>query len=323
VTLFFSLLSTLTEKEMIPQTNSLQAFLELSSEQIAQIVRSYGSKTCVFPFNGTRRWFLLEHEEVLDQYKDPNEAYSDIAGSRYLEMYDLVFKHGLDTLLVPTFGGETVLNRGEEYMQSVGIGLSRLATHPDFVSFYQEHQVRVRFYGDYRAKLGGTPYAYIVDLFDQITAETQHNNKYRLFYGVFADDYIEPIAKLTIEYFKKTGRPPTKRELIEAYYGEYIEKVDIFIGYEKFTVYDYPLLAWGGESLYFTVAPSLYITKSQLRKLLYDYLYISPVYEIDYLTMPPDDFETMRNFYAINRDAIFGIGEMRNGIWYPKSGVKE
>jgi len=297
-------------------------FVSLTSEEIATIVRNKGSKVCIFPFNGTRRWFLLEHGQDLDQDTDPSKAYSDIAGKRYLEMYNLVFRHGLDTLLVPTFGGE-ILDRGDEYMKNIGVGLARLATHPDFVSFYHEHQVRVRFYGDYRAKLAGTPYAYIIDLFDQITEETQQNNQHRLFYGVYADDYIEPIAKLTVEYFKKMGRVPTKRELIEIYYGEYVEKADIFIGFEKFNVYDYPLLAWGEESLYFTVAPSLYMNETQLRKLLYDYLYLRPVQDPDYFTMPAEDFEAMRNFYATNRDAIFGIGEMRSGIWYPKSGVKE
>jgi hypothetical protein len=39
--------------------------------------------------------------------------------------------------------------------------------------------------------------------------------------------------------------------------------------------------------------------------------------------MPAQDFEAMRHFYEINREATFGVGEMRGGIWYPKSRVKE
>jgi hypothetical protein len=31
----------------------------------------------------------------------------------------------------------------------------------------------------------------------------------------------------------------------------------------------------------------------------------------------------MRKFFEINREATFGIGEMRGGNWYPKPGLKE
>jgi hypothetical protein len=39
--------------------------------------------------------------------------------------------------------------------------------------------------------------------------------------------------------------------------------------------------------------------------------------------MPEEDFEKMRSFYKENSEIAFGIGEMRGGIWYPKSGVRE
>jgi hypothetical protein len=35
--------------------------------------------------------------------------------------------------------------------------------------------------------------------------------------------------------------------------------------------------------------------------------------------MPEEDFETMRRFYQVNHEVTFGVGEMRGGIWYPKS----
>ena len=40
---------------------SFEHFLQLSAEEIAAVVRASGEKVCVFPVNGTRRWFLLEH----------------------------------------------------------------------------------------------------------------------------------------------------------------------------------------------------------------------------------------------------------------------
>jgi tuberculosinol/isotuberculosinol synthase len=295
-------------------------FLKLSSEEIAKIVGAGGSQVCVFPFNGTRRWFLLEHGR--ENHADPAQAYIDLTSNRYVEMYQMLFDHGLDTIVAPVFGGE-ILNRGDEYMEQIGVGMALLAEYPCFLSFYEKYDVRVRFYGDYRKELAGTRYAYLIDLFDEVSQKTAKNKSYRLFYGVFGTDATEAIAGFSVRYHQQTGRVPTRRELIELYYGEYIEKANIFVGFEKFNVFDYPMLGWGEESLYFTVSPSLYMSERQLRNILYDYIYLRPVQDPDYFTMPAQDFEAMRHFYEINREATFGVGEMRGGIWYPATRIQE
>jgi tuberculosinol/isotuberculosinol synthase len=288
-------------------------FLNLSTEEIARIVRADRTKTCVFPFNGTRRWFLLEYGREFNG--DAAKSYVELTIQGYITVYKLVFDHGLDNIVAPVFGGE-ILNRGEEYMREIGAGMSLFATHPAFIEFYKEYDVRVHFYGDYRKQLNNTPYAYICDAFDEITRQTAHHKGRALYYGVCADDATVTIAELAIRYYQDTGRHPSRRELIEQYYGEYIEKADIFIGYEKFNVFDYPMLGWGEESLYYTVAPSLYMNDNLLRNILYDYIYLRPVQDPDYFTMPEEDFEAMRHFYEVKREAAFGVGEMRGGIWY-------
>lgn len=295
-------------------------FLDLPADEVARIVQSTGSKTCVFPFNGTRRWFLLEYGR--DFNGDASQNYVELTTHGYINTYKLVLDHGIDTIVAPVFGGE-IMNRGEEYMREIGANMFLLATHPAFLEFYEEYGVRVHFYGDYRKKLSGTPYETISASFDEVTRKTAHHTRSRLFYGVWADDSTETIAELSVKYFQKNGKIPTRRNLIKEYYGEFVEKADLFIGFEKFTVFDYPMLAWGEESLYFTVAPSLYMSDHQLKNILYDYLYLRPVQDPDYFTMPEDDFETMRKFYKANRDITFGVGELRGGIWYPRLEIKE
>jgi len=297
-----------------------EKFINLSTDELAKLVRGDRTKTCVFPFNGTRRWFLLEYGREFNG--DAAKNYVELTTQGYIAVYKLIFDHGLDNIVAPVFGGE-IFNRGEEYMREIGASMSLLATHPVFVEFYKEYDVRVHFYGDYRRQLQDTPYVYICDSFDEITRQTMHHKGRALFYGVCADDATVTISELAIKYYQDTGRHPTRRELIEQYYGEYIEKADIFIGYEKFNVFDYPMLGWGEESLYYTVAPSLYMNKRQLRNILYDHLYLRPVQDPDYLTMPEEDFDAMREYYEANREVTFGIGEMRGGIWYAKPGLKE
>lgn len=297
-----------------------QEFLDLPMEELAKITRADRSRVCVFPFNGTRRWFVLEHGR--DVNDDAAKRYIEATTQGYISTYKLVFDHGVDTILAPVFGAE-IFTRGEEYMREIGAGMSLLATHPAFVEFYEKYDIRVHFYGDYRKQLGDSPYAYICDTFDEITQKTAHHARRRLFYGVCAEDATATIAELSIKHYQDTGKTPSRREIIERYYGEYIDKADIFIGFEKFTVFDYPMLGLGDESLYFTVAPSLYMNERQLRNILYDHLYLRPAPEPDYYSMPAEDFEHMRRFYQFHREETLGIGAIIGGVWYERSHTKD
>jgi tuberculosinol/isotuberculosinol synthase len=294
---------------------SLKEFLSLPNEEVARLVRAAGPQVCVFPINGTRRWFALEH--AAEAAGDPVHAYIDFTGRQHIDLYRLCFDHGLDTLLTPVFGSE-LLTRGDEYMRKIGAeGLARLATHSDFLSFYQNYNVRVHFYGDYRKQLADTSFSYLSGLFDHISKHTARNTRYRLFYGVFANDATETLAELSVRQFQNTGKIPSRTELVEMYYGEYVDPATLFIGFDKFSVFDYPMLGLGEENLYFTVAPSLYLTETGLRSILYDSLYLRPVKEPDYYTMSPSDKAYMEEFYKANAGRIFGVGKIHNSMWYP------
>jgi tuberculosinol/isotuberculosinol synthase len=297
-----------------------EKFLSLTNEEVAKILRAGGSRVCVLPFNGTRRWFLLEYGR--DYKEDAAQRYVEVTIEATIRACKLIFDHGIDTFIMPVFGGE-IMDRGEEYMREIGAAMILIATHPVFIDFYKEYDIRIHFYGDYCKQLAGTPYEHVCNAFDEITRQTAHHKTRRLFYGVCGDDATETIGELAVGYYQEHGAAPSRRQLIEMYYGEYIEKADVFIGYEKFNVFDYPMLGWGEESLYYMAAPSFYLNQTLLRKILYDYIYLRPVQDPDYFTMPEEDFEAMRHFYQVNREVAFGVGEMRGGIWYSKSGVKE
>jgi tuberculosinol/isotuberculosinol synthase len=293
----------------------LDAFLQLPCEEVARLVRESGPKVVVFPINGTRRWFMLEHGH--EQWDDPVEAYLDIVGKQTIELAKLIFGHGIDTLLIPVIGREMLETR-ENYMEQLGArGLARVAEHPDFLSFYRDYGIRVRFYGDYRKKMLPTPYAHLVASFDEVSEKTNQNGCHRLFYGVFADHATETIADLAIRYHSEHGLAPDKNALIQQYYGEPVEPVDIFIGFDKFAVYDYPLLGWGEEDIYFTVAPSLYMTDLQLRAILYDHLYTRKEVQPKYDALCVDEWNNLRQFYRKYQRFTFGTGRIANRVWVP------
>jgi tuberculosinol/isotuberculosinol synthase len=292
-----------------------ETFLHLPTNEVAKLVRAAGPQVCVFPINGTRRWFILEHSNGSKQsLVAVYQNFFEIMAERYVELFHLCFAHGLDTLVSPTFGPD-LLEIGSDYVNMVTDGLAWLATHSTFLDFYEKYSVRVRFYGDYRKAFAPTPYSSLIGQFDKLTADTLNNSKQRIFFGLFAQDATETVAELGVNHYLSTGNIPDKKKLVEMYYGEYVDPATIFIGFDKFSVFDMPLLNTGNESLYFTVNPSPYLTEKQLREILYDHLYTRHGNE-------PEDLTFMRDFYRANQGKTLGVGSSRQGIWYPSEQVE-
>jgi tuberculosinol/isotuberculosinol synthase len=285
-----------------------EAFQELPSSEIAQLMRAANSCVCAFPANGTRRWFWLEHSA--------QEDYLEVLITRQIEVTQLLFGHGLNTILAPIFT-PVMEQRGNDYMRVMIEGLEHLVNHPVLLQFYRDMQVRVHFYGDYRHWFKGTSHAYVLDLFAHLAKHTSANNRHRLFFGVCANDAVETISQLCVHHYQQYGRAPDKRTLIGMYYGEYVEPVNLFITSGKFNVFDMPLLATGNEDLYFTVSPSLYLTQRQLRTILYDHLYIRRAPRPAYASLSPEMWDRMRAFYQTHMETTLGVGRLQDGIWHP------
>jgi hypothetical protein len=120
--------ATRDEEPMIP----FESFLQLPTDEVAALVRATGQKVCVFPVNGTRRWFMLEHAEKIGD--DFFEAYKNTIIQNHVELSALLFDHGIDTILSPVFGRE-LMHRGDEYIRRAGMdGLVRIGTrtYPEF-----------------------------------------------------------------------------------------------------------------------------------------------------------------------------------------------
>lgn len=292
---------------------SFDEFLHLPTEEIARLVQAAGPRLCVFPVNGTRRWFMLEHAEKIGD--DFFEAYMDVSIQNHVELCKMLFEHGIDTILAPVFGRE-LMRRGDEYTRRVGMdGLVRTATDLTYRKFFEQFNVRVRFYGDYREVLTGTPYEYALSSMYEVTAATRNNTRHRLFFGVFADEVTETVARLSVEHYLAEGSIPDKRTLIRRYYGEELPPVSLFIGFDKFNVFDMPLLTTGEEDLYFSVSPSPYMTQGQLRAILYDHLYIRPTPEPDYTQLTNAELDWLREYYRKHRDYAFGVGKLTSRVW--------
>ena len=296
---------------------SFESFLQLTDDEVAALVRATGQKVCVFPVNGTRRWFLLEHADKIG--KDFIEEYMNESIKNHVDLCAMLFDHGIQTILAPVFGRE-LMHRGDEYTKRVGMdGLVRTATDENYRDFFAEYDVKVRFYGDYRDVLTGTPYEYALKSIYELTEATKQNSRFQLFFGVFADESLETLARLSVEHYLAQGAVPDKQTLIRRYYGEELPPVSIFIGFDKFSAFDMPLLASGAEDLYFSVSPSPYMTQRQLRTILYDHIYLRHMPEPDYTKFSPDELDWLRNYYRNNKDRALGVGKLKFNIWLPQT----
>lgn len=298
----------------------LENFLTLPTSEIASLVYESDSRTFAFPINGTRRWFLLE--QLNAENEDISVDYVKKMIDAHVQQYRLFFEHGVYTFLAPIFGPD-LLERGHEYSDMAIRGTEELARSPAFLQLYDEFQVCVRFYGNYKSFLQGTEYAFLLDIFAEIEERTAKYTQHRLFFGVCANDATETIAELSVKFYLEHQRIPQKNELIEAYYGEYVDPLSVFIGFDKFTMFDVPLVATGNEDLYFTVGPSLYMDKLQLREILYDHLFTRRLEETDYSALTSEDLALMHEFYKVNRNMTLGVGERQahGDYWYPTPSV--
>ena len=299
---------------MIP----LERFLELSTDEVAALVKATGQKVVVFPVNGTRRWFMLEHaEKIGDNFF---EAYMDVSIQNHVHLCSMLYDHGIHTILTPVFGHE-LMHRGDEYTKRVGMdGLVRTATDKSYRDFFEEYKVRVRFYGDYRDILKGTEFEFVLGSIYEVMDVTKNNTRFNLYFGVFADDSTDTISRLSVEHYLAHGAVPDKDTLIRKYYGEELPSVSMFIGFEKFSTFDFPLLSNGSEDLYFSVSPSPYMTKRQLRAILYDHIYTRRMPDADYTSMEKSELDWLREYYHTNKDAVLGTGKLKFGIWFADPG---
>jgi tuberculosinol/isotuberculosinol synthase len=300
----------------------LETFSSLPSPEVACLVREIGPKVCVFPINGTRRWFVLEYPEKAAT--NFTETYLTISGQRHLELYKLFFDHGIDTLVTPIFGPD-LLERGDDYRTLLEQGLLWFAQNEEFLEFYDTYDVRVHIYGDAERYLQGTPYADALEAYEAVAQHTADYQSHRLFFGVCAHDATEAVAAFSVDFYQEHARLPTKQESVAAYYGEYVQPVDLFIGFaDRPAVFDMPLIATGSEDLYFTVAPSPYLDARTLRAILYDFMYARRVDDAGYETLSPEDWRAMEAFYTQNRHRVLGLGRRHQSgsFWYPVPQVK-
>ncbi len=301
-------------KESLSSSAGLSEWLRWSREEVARWVSTRPEPVVMgWPYNGTRRWYLVHRSRNPDA-----QDYLTTLIRRQAEHHRLVFEHGVRVLLAPGFGFET-LKRGEEYVRYALGGLLQLADDEVYREMFAAG-VRLRFYGDYEDVLDSPPYHPMLDACAELVANTASGDGPLLLIGLFADDPYPTIARRIIEFAERHGRPPDRKELIEAYYGLPLPDLSLYLGFKQPEMFDVPLLATGLEHLYVTLNPSPDFRESQLREILYDHLVTRRTPPVDYETLSPEAREKLAEDSKRYSGKTLGLGyvDVATGLWHPQ-----
>ncbi len=284
-----------------------------STERVARWVGTRPEPVVVgWPFNGTRRWYLTY------QRRDPGTAdYLTTIIRRQAELQRMMFDHGVSVVVAPGFGQET-MKRGSEYTRLVLGGLLQLADDAVYQEMF-EAGLRLRFYGDYEEVLDEPVFRPMLDACARLTEATASGDGPLLLIGLFADAPYPTIARLSVDFAGRNGRPPNREELIEAYYGVPVPDLSLYIGFVQPEMFDVPLLTNGLEHLYATLNPSPDLTQQQLREILYDHLVTRRASPVDYESLSPEAQEEIARYNERHSGLTLGVGRIDpiTGLWRP------
>jgi adenosine tuberculosinyltransferase len=288
-------------------------WLRWSTAEVAEWVRSRPEPLVVgWPSNGTRRWYMAHRRET----PDAGDYLSTII-RRQAEFHGMVLEHGVGVLLSPSFGAVN-LERGAEYTRYALGGLLQIASDASYRKLF-DGGVRLRFYGDYESVLDTPEYRPMLEACHGLMDATAAGAGPLVLIGLFVDSAHDRVARLGVEFARRNGRPPDRREQIEAYYGVPVPDLSLYVGYEQPQLFDVPLISTGLEDLYVTLNPTLDVTRRQLREILYDHLVARRTPPVNYESLPPEARESLIEYNERRRGMTLGLGDVdpTTGIWRP------
>jgi adenosine tuberculosinyltransferase len=296
-----------------PDPPGLSEWLGWPAERVSRWVSAQPEPVVMgWPYNGTRRWFVA-HRRRNPGAKD----YLKVLIRRQAELHRLIFANGVSVILAPSFGAET-LKRGEAYTRYALGGLARLPDDEVYRAMI-DSGVRIRFYGDYEEALAAPHLGSALEACLTLTDASASGEGPLLLIGLFADDPYPTIARLSVEFAGREGRPPNRAELIEAYYGLPVPDLSLYVGFAQPEMFDVPLLSTGLEHLYATLNPSPDLTERQLREILYDHLVTRQAAPVDYDALSPEAQLELAEYAERRKGSTLGIGRIDplTGLWRP------
>lgn len=284
---------------MTQQPPSLEAFLELSDDAVAEVAPT----TLVYASSGTRRRAALEGVEL------NNDAYMRWTRPRFVATIARLFRAGARHVIVPTLGPRQLAETGVYRDRLVG-WTSAFMAGPEMCADYVSRGWRVRFMH--------TPAAFpeLQHAASTLIQSTPSNAQHTLWCYVIADEQ-DPWQDI-IQAAKRAS-PTTAAELRVALYGEAIPPATLLIGGGQLVIRAGmlpPALLSPDLHLYWTQRAGFELTDGMIRRIWYDYAYGRQTWQANRMSR----YQSLEQNRALwDTTAVIGVGQQRDGFWYPEA----
>jgi phosphoglycolate phosphatase-like HAD superfamily hydrolase len=308
---------------------SLEEFLIMTDEKVAALVSaSPEGRVGVLVPDGNRKAGLVIWGFDPSKKDFDKDLFNSIH-SKFLTVVQTFFENGVRTLFIPLLMHSN-FDRGKAYMDAaMSDGLNHLFIGEDWHAFYDQCDIRVRFYGDidYISSRG---YDKLVGWIRDLEQRTKEHKSATLFYGVACNRSVEEVRLVQIgsKYVSKEGKVPTKEDLIRDYYGMDAPNIGFFIRPTEVRDSDVqPILISGSRTqMYFPVSPVGFLSKRVIRTMLYDLIYCrvasggKKMYSKSDITSA--NLNKVKEYYQKNMETVLGIGDREGPFWIPKDGTR-
>ena len=276
---------------------SLAEFLAAPLAEVTKVA----PPTMVYAPGGTRRSAFLQGIEPW------SDEYVCWARTKSIESFDILFQHGVQSLLTPalTPGNLREVNRYSDQLFRMA---AWVLAGPESLAAYAERGWRVRLIGDVQhPELQKT-----VQLLERHTPP--HAD--RLLYWTVVTESASPWQQI-LATIKLAGIETTV-DIIQALYGEPITPATLYLAFGKPTI-DFgivPPLLLGDLQCYWTQQPGYSLDQKQIRTIFYDYAYLRRTWQSEKLERAK---AVLDHRSVWENSAILGVGQRLGPFWYPLS----
>ena len=140
-----------------------------------------------------------------------------------------------------------------------------------------------------------------------------------MLFGFSGEDHSKQVIDHTCELALKSGRPPTKEELVTSMFPHGPGKVDIYIGtgWLKCGLAPPSVLDEGKTDLYFINHLPLTLNETTLKRILYDYLFLRRDGYSHFNHYKEDDLSVLQKYYDDHKHCVVGLGDVIGPkAWY-------
>jgi hypothetical protein len=246
-------------------------FAQLPDATISTQLQGRPDSCWALAIGGTRRAYVAQGGRL--SQPDHLAAYFQWLEAAHRAVIDQLFDWGIQTVIATE---HVPVDRGPEYRELARLALQAVVAGPGRQAWYARRQIRLSISGDLAPLADQLALPQALDAWPRLAEATAGATGPRLVY-LFRGDWVDVATEEAHAGYQlglRLGRPPTRDELVAAYYGCTIPALSVYLGSGRPHLRHLrPPFLTGSEDCYWSHAPILQLSPAGWRRILYDHLW--------------------------------------------------